>query len=33
MIRRYLAGIIAGTSDLMGRRRIQPECWWEPIAK
>ncbi|MDO9457502.1 hypothetical protein [Nocardioides sp.] len=28
MIRRYLAGIITGTGDLLGRRRAEPECWW-----
>ena len=28
MIRRYLAGIITGTGDLLGRRHAQPECWW-----
>lgn len=28
MIRRYLAGIIAGTGDLLGRRYAEPECWW-----
>lgn len=30
MIRRYFAGLITGTGDLLGRRRVQPECWWEP---
>jgi hypothetical protein len=33
MIRRYLAGLIYGTGDLLGRRRVQPECWWGPFAK
>jgi hypothetical protein len=28
MIRRYLAGIITGSGDVLGRRRAQPECWW-----
>ena len=33
MIRRYLAGLISGSGDLLGRRRVQPECWWNPVAE
>ncbi len=28
MIRRYFAGIITGAGDLLGRRKVEPECWW-----
>ena len=28
MIRRYLAGLITGSGDILGRRRVQPEAWW-----